>query len=239
MKTLVLVLALALLVGAACCAANVSSCQYDVYAGWNLISCPLVPFNPDPTVVFAEAPQGVYNNLTRWDPTYGGITLSEDEPETFGNILLGDGYWLLCYSGPTTLHFSGVVDGVATGPNPSDRTDMWISLPGNTVQNTGAWHMIGNPFAHYVPVNEPDDWTGKNILFTDGTVMLTWEQASKPPYTWVNAQMDGWNAASGGLTVRYDGDGDFDYLAPGQGFWLMTYKPNIAMIIKAEPEITP
>lgn len=231
MKTLILVCALLFVVGGACVA---DTATIDVYEGWNLITAPLVPFAPNPLDVFAGCPNALSGNLSRWDPTYGGVPYSEDEPETFGNILLGDGYWLMCYSGPTAMQYEGVADGVPE-MTLSGRTDMWLSLPGNSVDNSGAWHLLGHPFAHATPVNETDDWTGKNILFTDGQSLLTWSEAVAA--VWVSSQMDAWDAGGGGRSIRYDGDGDFDYLSSGQGFWLMTFEPNLAMIILADPEI--
>lgn len=225
MKTLVLVLALMVVVVGACVADTVT---YDVYGGWNLISCPLVPFNPDPAAVFAAAPQGIDGLLSRTDPSSGGITYDALDPTGFGNCLLGDGYWLQCFSGPTTLSYTGVPDGVPDGSGAM--TDMWISLPGNSNTNSGGWHQIGHPFNHATPVDDGSG-TGANVLFTDGTTLKTWSEAAAA--AWVNDNMSGANASSGGFTVQFDGLGDDDHLRAGKGYWIYTYKPNLAMIILA------
>ena len=226
MKTLVLVLALTAVVGGACVAETAS---FDVYAGWNNVALPIVPFNPDPEAVFANAPQGIDGLLTRWDPSSGGITYDALDPDAFGKCLLGDGYWLQCWSG-ATISFDGVPDGVPD--NAGNKTDMWISLPGNQNTNSGAWHHIGHPFNHDTPVDDGSG-VGTNILFTDGTVMLNWATASAPPYNWVDTYMTGWNPASGGFYVQFDGLGDDDHLRVGNGYWIKTYKANLAMIILA------
>jgi len=225
MKTLGLVLALVFVVGGACFAATAS---YDVYRGWNMISTPLVPFNSDPADVFKAAPQGIDGLLSRWDPTYGGIYYDSSDPGTFGGTLLGDGYWLYCYSGPKTITITGVPDGVPDGSGAM--TDMWISLPGNSVANTGAWHLIGQPFAHDTPVDDGTG-TGANIMFTDGTTLKTWAQAAAA--RWVDDNFTGWDAATGGKAIQFDGNGDDDHLRAGHGYWVHTYVPNLAMIIPA------
>lgn len=230
MKTLGLVLALAFVLAGACVADTVT---FDVLGGWNLIAAPLVPFNPDPLVVFAGAPDGIDGLLTRNDPTWGGVTYDSLDPSLFGNILLGDGYWL--YQANTgTISYEGVPDGVPDSSG--NMTDMWISLPGNQNDNQtepplgGGWHLIGHPFNHDTPVDD-GTWTGANIKFTDGTTLKTWDEAVQAG--WVDSFMVGNNPVTGGVNVQYDGLGDDDTLRAAHGYWLHTYKDNLAMIIPA------
>lgn len=203
---------------------------YDVYVGWNRICAPLVPFDPDPNSVFADLPGGVYDRLSRWDPTYGGIGFSIDEPESFGNILIGDGYEYCCYT-DATVSYIGYPDGL---PDLNDnKTDMVISLPGNQMDNedSGSWHLIGHPFNHNTLVDFGNNM-GEGIFFTDGITVKNWSEACAA--TWVDGKLSGYSPAqSGGFDVQYDGLGSDDTLRPGNGYFLNTYKDNLAIIIPA------
>jgi len=205
MRTLGLVLALLFVVAGSSIADTVT---YDVYgtAGggdglWQLITAPLVPFNPDPTSVFAGAPDGLNYNLIRQDPSSGMISYDEGDPGSFGNVLLGDGYYLHCY-GDGTIQYTGVPDGVpdTTGK----KTDMWISLPGDQGdgQDLGGWHIIGTPYNHNVPVNKGGAFTGNNISFTDGTTLKTWSEATAA--NWVSSLMFGTDPLNGDYAISYD-----------------------------------
>jgi len=226
MRTFGLVLAMLVLCAGASMAVNVS---YDIYGGWNLITAPLVPFNPDPLSVFAGAPDGIDGVLTRVDPTNGNITYDGFDPAGFGNVLLGDGYWLF-QSGGGTISYDGVPDGVPDGSG--NMTDMWISLPGNQADagaeppSGGGWHLIGQPFNH-------DTNAVGNLYFTDGSSMKTWEDAVAA--SWVDAAFIGANASTGGFNVQFDGFGDDDHLRATHGYWIRTYKDNIALVIPALP----
>lgn len=225
MKTLGLVLALTLVVGGASVAAPAT---FDVFTSWNLISCPLVPFNPDPMDVFTGI--NVVNTLSRFDaPTQTGILYDDLDPAAFGNVLLGDGYWLLS-DGNYTVSYAGVPDGV---PDASDNmTDMWISLPGGQLDgiDAGGWHIIGHPFNHPTVVDS-GSWTGDNIFLTDGTTLKTWGEAVAAG--WCEGVMTGMDATTQtGFTVGYD-LADTDTLEAGKGYWFLTYKDNLALIIPA------
>lgn len=232
MRILGLACLLVLVASAVCSAATA---MYDVYQGFNLIAAPIVPFNSDPTVVFAGSHDGVDGTLSRWDPTNGGVYYDSLDPGGFGNILLGEGYWLQ-QTGTGHITIDGVLDGVPDGSG--KKTDMWISLPGNQADagvnppSGGGWHLIGNPFDDVIPVDSGSG-VGDRIKFTDGTVLLNWSEAANPPYAWVSATLSGWTPAGGGVDVQFDGLGSDDSLRPGMGYWLQTTKDNIAMIILA------
>lgn len=227
MKTLGLVLALVLVVGGACVAATAT---YDIYKGWNMISAPIVPFDPNPETVFAGAPDGVDSLLSRWDPSAGGVGYDSGDPTSFGGVLLGDGFWLRDFTGKATITITGVADGVPDGAGVM--TDMWISLPGNTNINGGGWHMIGQPFNHNTPVDDGSG-TGANIKFTDGTTLKTWGEAFAAG--WVADTISTWDPASGGVGIVFDGSGDDDHFRAGKGYQVKTFVPNLAMIIPASP----
>lgn len=221
MKTLGLVLALVVVAGGACVADTAS---FDVLAKWNCISAPLVPFNPDPLSVFSGI--NVVGTLSRYDaPSQSGVIYDDLEPEVFGNILLGDGYWLLS-DGTYTVSYDGVPDGVPDGSG--NMTDMWISLPGNQLDpaDAGGWHLIGQPFDH-------DTNVVANLYLTDGTTLKTWEEAVDAG--WCGNTLFAFDPTTqSGLGVSYD-IADDDHLRANQGYWFYTQKDNLALIIPAQP----
>lgn len=226
MKTLGLVLALMMVVAGASVAATATM---DVYTGFNLIAAPLVPFNPDPLSVFAGAADGIDGLLSRYDPSSGTVGYDSLDPSLFGNVLLGDGFWLNVYSaGHQVLNYTGVPDGVPDGTGAM--TDMWISLPGGGA-GTGGWQLIGQPFAHDTVVDSGAG-TGDKIFFTDGTTLKNWSEAVAA--TWVADKISGYDAGTGIFDVQYDGLGATDTLQAGHGYWLLTYKDNLALIIPAQ-----
>ncbi len=104
-----------------------------------------MPIDPDPLSVFAGAPDGIDGLLTKNDPTNGGITYDAFDPDAFGKVLLGEGFWLYQTQGGT-ISIVGIPDGVPDSSN--NMTDMWISLPGNQLDGVdeGGWHLFGHPF---------------------------------------------------------------------------------------------
>lgn len=222
MRTLLLVLAMTMVVAGASVAATAT---IDLYEGWNLIAAPLVPFDADPLVVFDDAVDGIDGMLSRFDPLSGVIAYDSFDPDLFGGVLLGDGFWLNVYSGTQILEYEGVENGVPDGTGA--KTDMWISLPGTGAE--GSWHFVGNPFASDVPVDSGAG-VGDKILFTDGTDLKTWDEAAGAG--WVDTTMWGQDP-SGGIGVTYDGFGADDSLRSGKAYQIQTYVPNIAMIIPA------
>lgn len=254
MKTLGLVLGLTLVLGGVAFADNMDA-TIDVYAGWNLISCTQVPMNLSVTegdgldytepmycmaVVIDDLAAGT---LTRFNATDGSWPVYDGIPGSpFGKLLLGDGYQFRS-SITTAINYRGVPDGVPG--TDGKKTDMWISLPGlKTDANTeapvgGGWALIGTPYATDVqsyPLNEDGsfvtDTEGNmvwNINFTDGTSVKSWMAAIEAE--WVSGTMF---AISDGfmVPVAYD-DATPPVLKAGRGYWVKTFKDDIAMIITA------
>ena len=133
MRVLVLAVSLMLVLSASAFAVQA---QYDVYDGWNLISAPLVPINPDPYSVFVNLPGGVDGNYYGWDPTYGGLGPADfGDASAVGNVLLGQGYWMYVPDGMAgQVKYDGLADGVPG--TDGVKTDMWISLPGNKADDS-------------------------------------------------------------------------------------------------------
>lgn len=200
------------------------SVTYDVYGEWNCISAPLVPLNSDPMDVFTGI--NIVNNLSRFDATtQGNIGYDDIDPAAFGSILLGDGFWLLS-DDEYTVSYDGVTDGI---PSVGVMTDMYISLPGNLLdsKDAGGYQLIGTPFNHDVPVTVNS--TGDNVKLTDGIRLLTWKEAAD--LGWCEAFMTGYDPTAGSqFSCGYDLC-DREEMEPGYGYWFLTYKDNLVMII--------
>lgn len=222
MKTLVLVIAMIFVLSMGCFAVTAS---LDVYAENSLLALPNVPLNPDPISVFATSGIDPTYIITRWDAVgqgYASYDGWEGEPGAFGNMLLGDAFWLVA-NGTETITYPALDDGVGL-------TDMWISLPG-AGNGIGGSQIIGVPFAHNVAVDK-GSYTGDNIFFTDGTALLTWGQACQAPYNWVSPTMTYWYGV-GYDDVWFDNTAGPYELETGKGYWISTFRDNLAMIIPA------
>ncbi len=179
-----------------------------VTSGWNLVGCPAVPLNPDPTSVFA----GYLDGLIRWDPLKAGgpgyVFYDEFAPEEFGNILLGEGYWVLKASaGSGTVSYSGAdVSG-----------DHWISLP------KAGWTLVGYPNM------TPTTTAYENLLVTNG--IETKSMADAVAAGWIDGVCLAWiNGAydSVGLPDQFP---SYEELQQGKGYWFKTNIDNLALII--------
>lgn len=231
MRTLVLVLGLLIV---ACGASMGDSVTVDTYAGWNLVAAPLVPINPAPESVYSQFDLMFTTALLRFDgPTQSQIPYDPwaTPPTVFGNVLLGDGYWV----GDPDAHkiiYDGVPDGVPDGSG--NKTDMWISLPGEQAdgQDNGGWHLIGQPFNHDTAIDF-GNLNGENIKFTDGTTMKTWDEAVQANWVADSALFfDGVSQSQKSTGYFFNED---DHFRAGHGYWVQTKKDNLAMIIPAQP----
>lgn len=236
MKTLVLVLALMAVVGGAAVAETVT---FDIYQGWNMMALPQAPFDPAATTVLkttAGTSLPLYYNLSYFDGFSGSdFTYTEDTESFYPGLMLGQGYWLNYNgavdpdTGAATIQYTGFPNGLKDSES-APCTDMWISLPGGDfdgdgVPESGTWNMVGNPFNQFVDVGVG----GANIKFTDGQTVKTWSEASTGATPWVSPLMFGFSGGSD-VTVGYGSD-NLNFLIPSFGYWLQTYRPNIAMIV--------
>jgi len=235
MKTFGLVLALLTLSVGASMAATAT---IDFYGEWNMVSAPLVPFVSTPWNGLSGSAKGVFDpvdidfggSLSRWDAsTQGMVGWSMFVPDAFGNILLGDGYWLY-QPGSGSVTYDGVPDGVPDGVG--NMTDMWVSLPGGQTDgvDAGGWHIIGTPFNHPICFSkEQMNLLGDNICVTDGSTLKTWGEAVAA--LWVDDPMVTWDGVTqGNATAGYFFAND-EFLRPGKGYWVHTNKDNLALII--------
>lgn len=230
MKKLGLVLILMLVVSGAVMAETVT---LDTYAGWNVISLPQVPYEPDPAVAFSQFDMMFTTTLMRFDaPTQANITYDAfaTPPTAFGNLLLGDGY---SFYNPDAgqVSYDAVLDGVPDAAG--TMTDMWISLPGdqNDGVDAGGWHTIGCPFNHDIAIDPNFDFTGSNIQFTDGTTLKGWADAVSAG--WVMDSMYYFDGASQSQFAAGFFFNDDDQLRAGKAYTFKTNKDNLAVIIPA------
>jgi len=189
--------------------------------GENWIALRGVPFDPTPAVIFGDEARIDDGRLQRLDAStqnvYGYLSFM---PEEFGGMLLGDGFTVLVDNGTGyTINYDGAPDGLPDGAG--QKTDMWISLPGQTGMN-GGQHFIGHPFDHAVPF--------VNVLVTDGTRTI--------PV--MNAIAEGWlegywpyldGPTQSVLQVDPDEIVGSPYLEPGHMYVVNTMKANLALII--------
>lgn len=216
MKLGVLLLVCAALVGLAVSAsAIVTSIGGPLYNGWNLLAVPGVPINPAPTSVFPTGLR-VDGYLYRWDAaTQSQIMYDEWSPDVFGNMLLGEGYWL---SVDTTVATSYSCSGL----NDTDIMDIWISLP------KSGFTMIGNPFSYNFP------WA--NAKVTDGNVTVSMEVAAKTN-NWLQSIAWGWDSPTQsqfdmGIPADWPTE---DFLRAGNGYWVVSYQDKLALILESIP----
>jgi len=253
MKTLGLVLALVALVGGSCLAQTTTVTIPITVGTTNLISLPCVPIDPavggsqsgaDASGVFGAFKTNTGFQLTQWNTAAGGyMNFNSHAPATFGNLLLGTGYWVTGASLTGNITYTALPDGVpnlnssnapltdSTGA--IECTDMYISLPGQGLTHGGT-QIIGLPFAHNVAINSAGDYTGERILFTNGSVTQTWSQANAAG--WVSSTLADWNATAGGYVNVGYGHGKGGVLYPGDGYWITTLVDNIAMIIPGKED---
>lgn len=238
MKIIGLALGITILLAGMAVAEPVS---FDVYQGWTMLAVPQVPFEPAVPDVFGSIP-----TVDMLSTFVGGsdFPYNDDTKDFFGGMMLGQGYWLWLDAESATVSYEGVADGVPDmagdppAPVEGTKTDMWISLPGSDqsgggFNDTGGWHMIGNPYNHNVDFGAD----GVNVKFTDGTTVKTWAEASAQPGAWVDPIMTGFLGGSD-LPSSYLGfdEGYVPYMIPTAGYWIYTYQPNLAMIIDGNAE---
>lgn len=208
---LVFLIFLALLLTSAAAIAVVNDFPYTLSPGKNLIAVPAVPLNPDPAAVFGTVP--IDGLLIRWDAaTQSSRAYDEWDPGYFGNVLIGEGYWITTASGASST-YQGLTD--------TDSMDIWISLP------KAGKNLIGNPFSF--------DYLWANAKVTDGNETVSLATAAAAPRSWINTVAIWWDAPAGssrdvGLPDDY---AYTDYLHPWHGYWVTSNIDKIALILES------
>lgn len=179
--------------------------------GWNMIGLPTVPLDPAPEQVFADlaGTQDIEGAIVRWDPiARSNVPYSTLDPG-FGNVLIGDGYWVLkTTDGTLNNNYQGVdVSG-----------DHWISLPRK------GWTLMG------YPNNTPASVDFANLLVTNGIETKTIDDAINAG--WVSNYAFTWdNGVRSLLSVGSDGLTDLASLEKGKGYWFQSLVDNLALIV--------
>jgi hypothetical protein len=97
--------------------------------GWNLISLPLQPPNPDPSAVLSSI-AGTYSSVWAYNPNTGWSVYTPDGISDLNELKPGDGYWIRMH-GTGTLNFQG-----------NDPQSTEIPLEG------GEWNLVGYSSRH-------------------------------------------------------------------------------------------
>lgn len=178
-----------------------------VTAGWNLLSIPVQPADPNPQTVF----QGIdiEASLYRWDKIGQGIVIySEWDPTAFGDVSIDEGYWLVT-TGPATISYE-----------PADvlpQDERTIALP------KAGWYIIGCPF------EGPKDWNAVTVI--NGS--YTRSMATARDWGWLESLGYWWdNSVPGGGLRTYGLDDDWaetTVLQPWKGYWLQTHLDNLSI----------
>lgn len=179
--------------------------------GWNMIGLPTVPLDPAVPSVLADlgAQQDLNGNVARWDPITRSNISYDELFEDFGNMLVGDGYWVLKFSaGTTNVSYQGVdVSG-----------DHWISLP------RAGWTLIG------YPNNTPTSVALASVSVTNGIETKSWDDATAAG--WVAGYAYTWdNSVSSNIPIGTDGIADLDSIEKGKGAWVQSNQDNLALIV--------
>jgi hypothetical protein len=199
-------------------------------AQWNLFAIPNIPLDPSPPAV-----------LSQWDPGDGSvldvryfyrldaatqtmIPYFMHDPDTFGNMLIGDGYWIkLEPTDSAVIQYSGMTD--------NDSTDMWISLP------EAGWTLIGHPYGYPrdLAASEQNPFLWSGVEVTDGTVTKTMQQAADAGWItsqayWVDSPTQSMYTV--GLPTDYPAT---ESLIAWHGYWVQSFVDNLALILTANP----
>jgi len=202
----VLTAAMALALAVSVCAAPTST-SLTVAPGWNLIGLPTAPINWTVPEVFSGLIAAGWDtelNLNRWDAINAStIEYSQFSADAFGNMLLGDGYWLNNTTGATqTFSYDGAD---VTG-------DHWISLP------TAGWTLIGYP--NYGRDSVPFD----EVKVTDGKTTKSMAEAISAG--WLQDFALTWDAVNSSFLEVGTSDSFYPLkdMEKGKGYWFLSLR---------------
>jgi len=183
---------------------SIESMTWDsAQAGWNLMSLPIDPADPDPAVVFADlATCGnvIGTNLYRYSKLSGYELYPSAQ---FTAMETGRAYW---------LRLTSVCDNTVSGT--------LLSAPQSIALDDG-WNMFG------MPLSTPVLWSGCQI--TDG--VDTKSIADAGTAGWIQTLIY-YYTPTGYKTVKPDGTGDDDSLRPWVGYWFLTYQAGLSLIVQ-------
>jgi hypothetical protein len=190
--------------------ASVVTHSYSVPAGWSLFALPGIPLTPDPPTVCGTI--DIDGRLYRWDAATQSLILYDMwSPESFGNMLLTDGYWLNS-SASGSISYSGL--------NDNDSMDVWISMPKR------GWTLMGNPFSGNF------EWPSAKV--TDGNVTVSITDACRT-YDWLFSTGYWWDNSTQSL-IDIGLEDDWPTTTTMQawhGYWLQSKVDKIALIFES------
>ena len=183
---------------------NVDSLTWDsAQTGWNLMSLPIDPADPDPAVVFADLDacgNVIGTNLYRYSKASGYELYPSAQ---FTAMETGRAYW---------LRLTSVCDNTVSGT--------LLSAPQSIALDDG-WNMFG------MPLSTPVLWSGCQI--TDG--VETKSIADAGTAGWIQTLIYYYTPA-GYKSVKPDGTGDDDSLRAWVGYWFLTYQAGLSLIVQ-------
>ncbi|MDH7480498.1 MAG: PQQ-binding-like beta-propeller repeat protein [Armatimonadota bacterium] len=182
--------------------------------GWNLISIPTEPANPNPLVVFRNVE--IDGNLYRWDKDFVSyFSFDSWDVETFGTVSPDEGYWLYT-TAPVTIKCAGA--------QPSAARHIKLA---QTSPSPVKWTVIGYPFSIAQPIS---NCRVNNPNATDPKELPIAEAAAAG---WISSTFWWWDSACGSLrTVGLPDDWpDTTQLEPWRGYWVQSFTNGLDLII--------
>jgi len=185
-----------------------SSPSGTIRAGWNVISLPLEPSNPDPAVIFNGI--DIEGKLFRWDNATGSFVVYDPwSPGDFGECSVKDGYYLFS-TGTATISYQAY-------PKAPAMHDIPI--------NNAGWAIIGCPYL------SDKRWADVDVTKNGETVSMYTATRERG---WMDSIGWWWDNTSQSLQTLGLPD-DFpasEYLQPWYGYWVQTYSNNITLTLK-------
>jgi len=173
-------------------------------AGWNLISLPVSPIDPEPSAALADLVDmgnAVAGSLHAYDSVVGYLTY----PADFASVDLGCGYW---------LHLSTVTPGADVEVPGAVATEcVQLSL-------ADGWNLIGDPFVLPIPWGDCELSDGGSTKSAAEAAAAGWIDGST--YCYVDGSYS---------IVRCGGTADDDSLRPWRGYWLLALRPGLSLIV--------
>ena len=173
--------------------------------GWNWISVPLQPTNPNAGSIFGEA--NVANKFFRWDDI--GKTV-QGYPDDFQDVDLGIGYLLFTLADLRPTIVGGAQQGTYGIP---------IALAG--------WKWIGDPKLTEIPL------TSLSVRNENTGVVRTAQQDKSAADPWLNWNFVYWNSTQDTAAIcTFPGTGgDDDRLRPWYGYRLWSNTENLTLLV--------
>lgn len=224
--------------------ASITSPQGTFKIGYNLFALPAIPlwdgvsgrapgYPPSVLDEYDRIPKRAgldFRKLSRWDSAKQQyVIFDEHRPASFGNLSVGDGYAInLIMRDSSRVSFNGISE--------NDTADMWISLP------KAGWTLIGYPHSYPSPdpypgppyyVGTPYYWA--DVKVTDGIETKSLRDASQYGANWLSSVALWYDNTSGReVTLGLPDDNpDEQSLIGWHGYWVRTYKDDLALIFEA------